>query len=411
MSFIPRITGFVRQIIHSLLCKIIDRLPEKLPDAEEESLPEELRAMLEKLRLRVVPLPEEEQTPPEGAVDEDEVLGEESSDQPTHASWLAGVIGFFRGCFEWWCGLSKVAKIILLSVVPVFFCYFILDAVLVGSTPQISKEDEFRHLKGKPLVRLTYVSEWPASVAFSRLLAKILQNNLNTDVIFKPVHIDGYRDMWSMLLNNKADICLSVVMPDSEGYIAEAGDNVVDLGSYLMGARMGLAVPSYVKADTIKDLKPEEFSGVIYGIDPDSVLNRRIYNAIEDYGLKGFRVIEKNDRVMLDNLQQAIKDNKPIVVGLWTPHWAFGFYNLKMLADPLGVMGDSGSINMVCSRSFFENFSETSQAISRIRITSKQLSTLINDMKNETFPGKAVYDWLKANKAQVNRWLNIPSVN
>ena len=55
---------------------------------------------------------------------------------------------------------------------------------------------------------------------------------------------------------------------------------------------------------------------------------------IPAYGLTDYNLVEGSSPAMLASLDSAIKQNQPIVVTLWQPHWAFSRFPLKVLEDP-----------------------------------------------------------------------------
>ncbi|RIV18583.1 hypothetical protein D2Q93_13945 [Alicyclobacillaceae bacterium I2511] len=59
-------------------------------------------------------------------------------------------------------------------------------------------------------------------------------------------------------------------------------------------------------------------------------------------GFRNMHLIASSSPAMLTALQRAYQQHKPIVVTLWSPHWAFTKYKLKYLSDPQHVFGQSG---------------------------------------------------------------------
>ncbi len=56
--------------------------------------------------------------------------------------------------------------------------------------------------------------------------------------------------------------------------------------------------------------------------------------AIREYDFKGFTLVEGSDATMTAALDNAIKHKNWVVITGWTPHWMFGTWQLKYLADP-----------------------------------------------------------------------------
>src|SRR5690625_4014445 len=68
----------------------------------------------------------------------------------------------------------------------------------------------------------------------------------------------------------------------------------------------------------------------IIGIEPGSGTMNMAEETVEEYNLD-MELIPSSEPAMMTELQEAIKEERPIVVTLWQPHWAFDKYDLKIL--------------------------------------------------------------------------------
>src|SRR5690554_3433376 len=57
-----------------------------------------------------------------------------------------------------------------------------------------------------------------------------------------------------------------------------------------------------------------------------------------------FELVESSTPAMLAALDSAVANDEPIVVTLWTPHWAYDAYPIKNLEDPDGAWGEPEEI-------------------------------------------------------------------
>lgn len=377
------------------LKKLLRRLLEKLRDAisvpqqpsmaipiKEETLQSELRRVLRKLINKI-----------------------DVSEKPRPKIFGNDSVGMIDGIKAYWRSLSTRWQIFLAGTMPVLFVYCFLYLTMV-TPPELSPEEIFRHQKGRPLVRFVYVKEWPSSYAITSLLASILKTTLNTDVSLKSISQNDLTQMWSMMVNNGADITASVWLPRThKNFKEDAAGDVVDLGAWMSGGRMGLIVPDYVKVDSIADLVASDFDSVIYGIDPDSTLNQRSHRAIDYYGLTGFRVDERNDRQMVKALEEAIKQKHNIVVAGWLPHWIFGEWKLKMLSDPLNVFGESESVHIFAAEDFVDNFPELSGFFTRVKLSPQQISEVMASIRRTKSGGLASTRWSETHSSLVLKWI------
>src|SRR5690554_1174110 len=78
----------------------------------------------------------------------------------------------------------------------------------------------------------------------------------------------------------------------------------------------------------------EEVDYEIQGIDPGAGIMASARQAIEDYGLEGWELLESSDAAMTAALTSAYEDQEPIIITGWTPHWKFSKFDLKYLDDP-----------------------------------------------------------------------------
>src|SRR5699024_9000909 len=80
----------------------------------------------------------------------------------------------------------------------------------------------------------------------------------------------------------------------------------------------------------------------IVGIDPGAGIMQNTEIALDEYGLDNWSVVQSSEAAMLTELRNAIKNEEPIIVPLWKPHWIFGVEDLKMLEDPQEIYGGEG---------------------------------------------------------------------
>ena len=198
---------------------------------------------------------------------------------------------------------------------------------------------------GKGKVRLAYV-EWDCAAASTNLVKAVLQEKLGYEVEILPVAAAA---MWQAVATGDVDGMVTAWLPVTHAdYLAKFKAKVENLGPIVGGAKLGWAVPSYVKCDSIADLNKyaDKFDGKIIGIDPGSGLMRLSENAVKDYGLK-LELMEGSGATMTASLANAIKHKEWVVVTAWSPHWMFGKWDLKYLKDPKGSLGEEEHIDTI----------------------------------------------------------------
>ncbi|GHH75472.1 glycine/betaine ABC transporter permease [Streptomyces sulfonofaciens] len=188
-----------------------------------------------------------------------------------------------------------------------------------------------------------------------------------------------------------------------------------DLGGWYGPTSLELTVPSYVKGvDSLADLKGKSgtFGGKIIGIEASAgemaTLNDKVLKA---YGLDGeYKVVSSSTSSMLAELDRSIKKKEPIVVTLWSPHWAYGKYDLKKLADPKGAWGKGEQIHTVAHKGFARKDPTVANWLKHFKLTEQQLTSLENEIQGagEGHEQDGVKAWLKKNPGLVDKLAPVP---
>ena len=108
-------------------------------------------------------------------------------------------------------------------------------------------------------------------------------------------------------------------------------------------------------------------------------------DVIVAYGLD-MELVDSSDAAMMGALDDAYRREAPIVVTLWSPHWAFAAYELKYLEDPKGMYGENEDIYWISTRPFVERHPEVVQWMNAWLMDDAQIGSLIqriNDAKRE----------------------------
>ncbi|MGO1637274.1 MAG: glycine betaine ABC transporter substrate-binding protein [Ancrocorticia populi] len=189
-----------------------------------------------------------------------------------------------------------------------------------------------------------------------------------------------------------------------ESYWEEYSDSLEDLGTYYDDARLFLAVPEYSDIESIEDL-PEHASDLenqIIGIEPGAGLTMITEDeVIPHYGLDtDFEFVQSSTAAMISELESALKNEKDIVVTLWTPFWATVNYDVRELEDPDGIYGEPEALHTLGREGFSEDYPEVVDMIENFELTGEQYGDLEDTMINE-YGGNddeaAVEAWLEEN--------------
>ncbi|MER5885794.1 ABC transporter permease/substrate binding protein [Streptomyces sp. NPDC001941] len=188
-------------------------------------------------------------------------------------------------------------------------------------------------------------------------------------------------------------------------------DRLEDKGSWYGPTSLELTVPSYVKdVNSLADLKGKagKFKGRIIGIEPSAGMMGILKDKVlKSYGLEGeYKVVDGSTPGMLAELKRAYDKKEPVVVTLWSPHWAYSSYDLKKLEDPQGTWGKGDGVHTLARKGFSADHPEVGKWLSDFKMTEKQLTDLEAKIQ-ETGKGKeqeAVRAWLDANPELADAW-------
>ncbi|MFJ4877605.1 ABC transporter permease/substrate binding protein [Streptomyces sp. NPDC088745] len=186
-------------------------------------------------------------------------------------------------------------------------------------------------------------------------------------------------------------------------------DKLEDMGAWYSPTSLELTVPAYLEdVNTLEDLKgrADRFGGKIVGIEPSAgemgLLKDKVLPA---YGLdKEYKLIEGSTPGMLAELKRAYAKKEPIVVPLWSPHWAYNDFELKKLKDTKGAWGKGDGVHTLAAKGFSKENPEVAKWIKDFKLDEKQLTSLEAQIQ-KSGKGKeqdAVRTWLKDNPGMVD---------
>ncbi|MGK3939539.1 ABC transporter permease/substrate binding protein [Streptomyces caeruleatus] len=217
--------------------------------------------------------------------------------------------------------------------------------------------------------------------------------------------------LYTSVASGDADFMTGAWLPTThEQYWKKYGSKLDDLGAWYDKTSLELTVPSYMKdVDSLADLKGKgaRFGGRITGIESSAgetaLLKSKVLKA---YGLdKEYEVVDSSTPAMLAELKRAYARKAPIVVPLWSPHWAYNDYDLKKLKDPKGAFGSGDGIHTVARKGFAEENPVVGQWLKNFELDEKQLTSLEAEI-NKAGKGRqqdAVRTWLKRHPGLVDK--------
>ncbi|MFI1002134.1 ABC transporter permease/substrate binding protein [Streptomyces galbus] len=256
-------------------------------------------------------------------------------------------------------------------------------------------------------VKLGYIP-WDEGIASTYLWKEILEQRgfkvTTTQYAAGP--------LYTGLATGQVDVQTDAWLPTTHAeYWQKYGKRLEDLGQWYGPTSLELTVPSYVKdVNSLADLrnKSAEFHGRIVGIEPSAGMMGLLKDKVlEEYGLKGsYEVVDGSTPAMLAELKRAYAKKQPVLVTLWSPHWAYARYDLKKLKDPRGAWGKGDGVHTVARRGFAEDNPEAGRWLKDFSMTEQQLTDLEARIQ-QAGKGKeqdAARAWLADHPGLLDKW-------
>ena len=250
-------------------------------------------------------------------------------------------------------------------------------------------------------IELAYV-EWDSEVASTPVIGKVLED-LGYDVKLTPL---DNAVMWEAVAKGEADAMVSAWLPVTHGaQFEEYGDQMIDLGPNLEGAKIGLVVPEYMEdVNSIEDLK-DHAGKKITGIEAGAGVVQAAERALEEYpNLEGWTVETSSSGAMATALQSAYDKEEEIIVTGWNPHWKFQKFELKYLEDPKGTFGGAETINTMVRNGLEEEMPEVYQILDNFKWTTEDMESVMLAIQEGEDPEDAAAAWIEENQDKVDEW-------
>ena len=148
----------------------------------------------------------------------------------------------------------------------------------------------------------------------------------------------------------------------------------------------------------------EELDYTITGIEPGAGITGQAINTLEEYeNLEGWKLEESSTAGMMGSLDTAIKNEEPIIVTGWNPHWKFSAYDLKYLEDPKGTFGGSENINTIVRKGLEEDMPNAYKILDRFYWEPQDMEAVMFDAQEVSFE-EAANNWIQENQDKVAQW-------
>ena len=253
-------------------------------------------------------------------------------------------------------------------------------------------------------------NNWAENIAVANMWKILLEDEYGYDVELSNVSKNA---LYAAMSQNDIDLSLEIWLPITDKPFLEPYEDDLEVhDAWYEGTGLGLVVPSYVDIDTIPELKAraDEFeyqgSPSILGIDSGSAIAGLTDDAIEAYDLP-LSQVNSSGPAMMAALDGAYASEEPLVVTLWSPHWAFAEYDLKYLEDPEGVYGENETIYWFSRGGFANDDPWLTEVLNTWHMDDDSLGGLMATIEEVGDPVEGAQQWIDNHGDLVAEWLAV----
>jgi glycine betaine/proline transport system substrate-binding protein len=202
--------------------------------------------------------------------------------------------------------------------------------------------------------------------------------------------------------------------PIIEPFVKAGQIKVLDQAN-LVGAKYTLAVPAYLYDKGLKSFSDiakfeKELDGKIYGIESGNDGNALIQGMItkNEFGLKGFKMVESSEAGMLAEVQRATRGNKAIVFLGWEPHPMNIQMKLKYLEGGDAVFGPNlgeAKVFTAIPTTYEARCPNVAALLKNLQFSTGMENTVMLSIVDKAKPMQAAKTYLKKNPRVLDGWL------
>jgi len=151
-----------------------------------------------------------------------------------------------------------------------------------------------------------------------------------------------------------------------------------------------------------KELELDE----IIGIEPGSGTMNMAEETVKEYNLD-MELVPSSEPAMMTELQEAIKEERPVVVTLWQPHWAFDQYDLKILDDPKEIIGVEQKIHTIVRQGLEDEHPSAYQLLDNFHWEVEDMNAVMAmfGQDEDVEPRDAAEVWIADNREKAETWM------
>jgi len=223
---------------------------------------------------------------------------------------------------------------------------------------------------------------------------------------------------YTSLKSKDIDVFLGNWMPTMEAdikpYLEDKSVETIVIN--LEGAKYTLAVPTHTFEAGLKDFADiakfkDKLDNKIYGIEAGNDGNRLILDMIDkdQFGLKGFELVESSEAGMLSAVQKAAGSKEDVVFLGWEPHPMNANIDMKYLSGGDEVFGPNyggATVHTNVRAGYTTECPNVGKLLTNLVFSLKMENEIMGSILNDgAEPKAAATDWLKKNPDAITPWL------
>ncbi|WP_397452361.1 glycine betaine ABC transporter substrate-binding protein [Pseudomonas sp. NA-150] len=203
-------------------------------------------------------------------------------------------------------------------------------------------------------IRLGYID-----LSFHQASAAVVQAILEREGHEVVVSAFPHEEMFRRFGKEEFDLLVSAWLPDSHGaYLEPLMGGTRKLG-VLYQPYCIWGVPDYVPESAVSEiadlLKPEVLARMdrtLQGINPGAGISRFSQAMVQAYGLvqAGYHFQPGSEAACFDGYEQAVREQRWLVVPLWHPQYLHHRYRIRALQEPMGLLGGADDATLLIRR-------------------------------------------------------------
>lgn len=183
----------------------------------------------------------------------------------------------------------------------------------------------------------------------------------------------------------------------------------------LVGIQYSLAVPSYAARAGLKsfaDIARFRYAldGNIYGPTPGELGNQRLADMIRSnrFGLGDFQLVASSDQRMIERVQRAIEQKKPVVFLASTPSLLNKRFDITYLSGGESIFGPENGANQgysVVRKDYARYCPNVVKLLGNLQLNPEMITALMERLEQNGNPEEVARDYIKEHPELLSQWL------